>query len=238
MRILQLQVLISLNDYATYSSCVATSCSGTAAFRTDNSNGPNFAIDCVAYSNSCTGFLCSSGTLIRCISANNTGASTYYGFSTGGSSFCILESCMAYGNQGDGIHITAIGGFTIRNCIIYGNTGYAINSPSTLINATSINNDYNAYGGNNSGGAQLNNVSGGAHDVTLTADPTVAGSSNNFALNSTAGGGASCAGAGFPGILRIGGTGYQSIGPLQPNPSTSVTYVINKNQTIFQGVEQ
>ena len=46
------------------------------------------------------------------------------------------------------------------------------------------------------------NYTAGPGDVVLSGDPTTAGASNNFALNSTAGGGAACAGAGFPAYFR------------------------------------
>lgn len=51
-------------------------------------------------------------------------------------------------------------------------------------------------------------------EITLTADPFVSGSTGNFALNSTAGGGAALKATGFPAVTQMG-TGYPDLGALQ-----------------------
>ena len=53
-------------------------------------------------------------------------------------------------------------------------------------------------------------------DVALSASPYTSPGTGNFALNGTAGGGAALKAAGFPGIAPFG-TGYGSIGALQPS---------------------
>lgn len=60
--------------------------------------------------------------------------------------------------------------------------------------------------------------------ISLSVDPFVAPASANYSLNSSATGGALLKGTGFPGVLTIGGTGYMSVGPLQP-PVAVVTAV-------------
>jgi len=68
----------------------------------------------------------------------------------------------------------------------------------------------NAYGSNTSG--NFNNITDTAA-VTLTASPFVG--APNFALNSTAGGGAAVKGTGNPGVTGFIGTGHADIGALQ-----------------------
>lgn len=65
-----------------------------------------------------------------------------------------------------------------------------------------------------------NNWAAGAGDVTLTAGPWTAPGSNNFALNSTTGGGKAAKAAGFPGVTPVG-TGYLDIGSLQSQAGAS-----------------
>lgn len=73
---------------------------------------------------------------------------------------------------------------------------------------------YNAYY-NNKDGESLNIL----HEVgavTLTASPFTNAAGNDFSLNNTAGAGAACREAGFPGALIDGShTGYRDIGALQ-----------------------
>jgi len=98
----------------------------------------------------------------------------------------------------------------LENNIFYNNTTYGasfVSGAAVYIGAS------NAYGAN--GTAARLNIAALSGDVVLTADPFVARTSNNFALNSTAGGGAALKGVGFPGVLQTGGTGHIDIGALQ-----------------------
>lgn len=113
-------------------------------------------------------------------------------------------------NGGDGITLLGNGNtssyLSIVNNIFYGNTGYGVNaSVSTAMIPGS--NSNNAYGSNTAGARQ--SVAVGANDKTLTANPFT--SSVNFLLNTTAGGGAVCAGAGYVGSLG----GSRDIGAVQ-----------------------
>lgn len=225
------------NGSNTFINCVVTSSGGggNAAITFSSGNGPNVFIQCVAYANAAIGFNGEGGTLIGCISASNTG-STSDGFqNTSGDGPFTMINCLSYKNGRDGWRGASASGLgitsIIQGCIFYGNTGDGMNSVNG-VDSTLFNN-FNAYGGNS---ANLNNIIAGPNDVTLSGDPTTAGASENYALNSTSGAGAACKAVGFPGVLQIGGTGYIDIGPLQSQASGGTTvYVINKNQTIFVG---
>jgi hypothetical protein len=76
----------------------------------------------------------------------------------------------------------------------------------------------NVYGYTNGVDSQAIPASGHTYttfsDKTLTVDPFVNAAGGNFALNTTAGGGAALAQAAFPGVSPMG-TGYLDIGPIQ-----------------------
>ena len=176
----------------------------------DQNNCPGFEFNSLSGVFSCT----------FCIAANNIGSTADGFYSTSTSAYQSVMSLVAsasYGNGGSGVNMAAAGviAYNIRNSAIYGNTGSSIKN-SAGPQGYSLNFDYNAYAS-----GTLSNVKAGPHDVILTADPFVNGASLNFALNSTAGGGAALKAAGFPGALQAGGTGYISIGPLQPQASSS-----------------
>lgn len=193
---------------------LVTACSGSEAFRCEQGNGPNYLIDCQAIGNSNNGFLGAVSVWIRCISANNTGVTSdgfQFSTNTGG---VFMDSCLAYGNGRDGFRLVNPDTYIVmRNCIAWGNTGVNFNSAGGTLTLGALTFDYNFYGG---GGSNLNGITAGPHDHTLSADPTTAGASNNFALNNTAGGGAVVRGNAFPGALQLGGTGAAAGGPLQP----------------------
>jgi hypothetical protein len=171
----------------------------------------------VADTNSCpgvdlvaiAGFICKS-----CIIANNSGATVDGVLDAIASVIDIRDftGSAIYGNGRDGYRATGAGGgaLSFHNDWFWGNAGKSINITTSLTQGFQF--DYNAYPA-----ASLTGLTGGPHDVTLTADPSVAGATLNFALNSTAGGGAAIKTAGFPGVLGAGGTGFLAIGPLQPN---------------------
>jgi hypothetical protein len=86
----------------------------------------------------------------------------------------------------------------MQNCVFYGNPGTAVVGFSlSPTNASRC----NAFGNNGSNG-----WAGSQGDVTLTADPFVSGSTGNFALNATSGGGAALKAAGLPANIDIGAT--------------------------------
>jgi hypothetical protein len=107
--------------------------------------------------------------------------------------------------------------FVFINNILYSNGTYGIDMSNAFNQA--VLNYNNAYGANTT--APRHNLAVGTGDVTLTADPFVGRTSNNFALNSTAGGGAALKGVGFPGVTLNMGTGALDVGALQTAASTS-----------------
>lgn len=119
-------------------------------------------------------------------------------------------------NTVDGVRIelsgtAPSGSINAWNNIFYSNTGVGLDAVGHTLAPASVYS--NAYGSN--GGGNIVNVQAGIGDVTLTANPFVSSAANNFALNSTAGGGASLKAAGYPGVLTVGGTGFLDIGALQ-----------------------
>ncbi len=198
----------------------------------------SFASGCRATGNTANGFAITSSTvsLINCISDNNTGASTD-GFNYSSASQGNLIGCVGYTNGRDGIRIASgsLDDINLRNCIFVSNTGNGINALTTnwagFSNLLTQNIDYNAYYNN---AANLVNVPAGIHDQLLTGDPFTNGSSNDFSLNNTAGAGAACRSAGFPGVLQSGGTGYEDIGALRhadPAGSAGMLFVPNLEGT-------
>ena len=131
----------------------------------------------------------------------------------------VLLNNAIINNAGDGVTIdlnstTNPASLLMWNNIIDSNGGFGANGTGTLPLATAMFSFFsNAYRNNTSGA--LHQIPAGIGDVTLTQDPFANRAGNNFALNSTAGGGTACKGVGFPGTLQIGGTGHIDIGPLQ-----------------------
>ena len=127
-----------------------------------------------------------------------------------------IQHCAIVSNTNDGIkHASTIGKLAMLSLddnIIYGNTGWGVHVTNTA--AMIVLNRNNAYGSNTSGAR--NNLAVGTNDVTLTADPFVAKAANDFTLNNTAGGGAACRGAGFPGTIPgLAAAGSADVGAMQ-----------------------
>lgn len=206
--------------------CYATAntISGTTggAFVVANSGQNHYCFVCVAVSNTANGITSSSANqfiCVHCISGNNSGAQGVGFKMNAGSGASILLSSTSFGNSGDGVSfsISTSGSVTIMNTVSYGNTGKDFNNGSTIQTGT-LAFDYNAY---RSG--QTTNTPAGSHDKTISVDPFVASGSNNFALNNTANAGAALQGAGFPGVLTLGGTGSLDIGAVQHAGSVTST---------------
>lgn len=158
----------------------------------------------------------------RCISSNNTGATTD-GFS---GTAAFTESCIAYANGRRGFVATS-NSQTFFNCIAENNGAFGFfqntaGSLMTLINCASYNNT----------SGRLNTVSPAIQDIgpiTGSAEFFVNAAGNNFAFNNTAGGGALFVGAAFPSSLANGATAnYEDLGPAQSQPAATVYHVINK----------
>lgn len=163
--------------------------------------------------------------ILRCIIHSNTGASTD-GIIVFGSLGAAIRNSILYNNGRAGIRLsdsTSPGNASIKNNIIYLNAEFGIYSGSVLLTDPDI--DYNAFLSNTSG--PRNNVPAGSHDITLTADPFVSKSTGNFALNSTAGGGAALKALGFPVTFPLGLTqNYLDIGVAQSQASAAVAALL------------
>jgi len=169
--------------------------------------------------------------LFRCIFYANTGKGAY-NVGNGGTHAdldqnTIVRHCAFVSNTGDGLQINVTGNnglvdVTIESSIFYGNGGYGANV--VVLYGFLL-------GGNNAYGANTTAAYGGAltaqpGDVTLTGDPFNGRTTNDFSLNNTAGAGAACRNAGFPGTMQAGGTGYCSIGPFEPQAAGASTTII------------
>jgi hypothetical protein len=113
---------------------------------------------------------------------------------------------------------------SVTNCIFYGSTGagYAIGGGSAHATAAAVAaGSTNAFGNNTTNRGSPWTATPG--DVTLTASPFTNASAGDYSLNSTAGGGALCKGAGFPGVFPGGtSTGHADIGAVQTAGAAAV----------------
>lgn len=137
-----------------------------------------------------------SGTNSTTISYSTIADNTLGGVAIGGTAFNLLGTVV----------------FSLNNDIFYGNGSYGVSLVSGSVYLPSLQTN-NAYGANSTGAK--NNFADTA-PVTLTADPFTNDSGGNFALNSTAGGGALLKQTGYPGLFPGGTTqGYLDIGATQ-----------------------
>lgn len=136
-----------------------------------------------------------------CMFYNNTGS----GFNDQAGSVSrsnVLKNCGFGANGADGIRVSNSGNIQTLmsiNSICYGNSGFGLNLQSVAAGASpcsAIIQRNNAFGSNTSG-SRNTGAPAGINDVSLTANPWTNPSSGDFTLNSTAGGGAACAGAGW-----------------------------------------
>jgi len=180
--------------------------------------------NCYVHDNTTTGIKINQaqegGVVIGCVIESNSGGSSDGIFGTYRNT---IYGCVLYGNGRDGMRFPnnfAAIQQGVRNNIFDSNAGYGINFTSAFVNgpyALPVIN-YNAFRNNTSGAR--NNVSAGTGDVTLSADPFTNAASGDFSLNTTAGGGAACRAAGFPGVFPGGlTTGYLDIGAAQHQDS-------------------
>jgi hypothetical protein len=127
-----------------------------------------------------------------------------------------LNACAVANNTTDGVDFgtgSAFSTMSASNTIFYGNGRYNVNfSGGVNPGAGMVEGEANAYGG--AGTANFNNVLGSPGDIALGANPFT--SATNFALNSTANGGALLKSLGFPGVFPGGTTtGTINVGPVQ-----------------------
>lgn len=201
-------------DSGSFIACEADNCTTVAAF-TNTGGNTDFSY-CYAHDNTVTGFSISSGVLLFCVSESNTGAGFTYPAGTAGAGLAV--GCVAYNNTSTGF---AAGNSNWRtphfNCIAANNGAFgfsagASNAVQPLVKCATYSNTSGAYANYSTGAVQ-------GH-VTLTADPFTNAAAGDFSLNNTAGGGAACRAAGFPGTFPGGTTtGYADIGAAQHQDS-------------------
>lgn len=156
--------------------------------------------------------------MIRCVVDHNVTAGVLLA-GPGSTGFLIIkDSVIAYNTAAstDGLSVTAagVGRYThISNTIFYGNTRYDYSIAAPGGSSFLYNNAFQS----GTGGMNPSSTSKGTNVITITADPFVSSAANgNFALNTTAGGGAALRATGYPGGFPGGTmTGYGDVGPLQ-----------------------
>lgn len=131
------------------------------------------------------------------IIANNGTHGISWGFSGTSNRSGTITGNILYGNTDDGIRISGLDNVAWNNLpihanILVSNGGYGLNfSAATDANETDFYvgiNNRNAYFDNTSG--EVNNISNGPNDISLTADPFLNAAGDDWNLNETAGGGA------------------------------------------------
>lgn len=182
------------------------------------------------------------GHVSACHIHDNAGLALY-AFVAGATIADTIVSATTNATSTEGAVYVAAGNVTFKNVVIQGSTGNGLYIASGWISATNtIVSGSTLYGMTAAAGAsgnmnRLRNCAGYSNTsghynatsfpvvegfVTLTADPFVSAASGNFALNSTAGGGAACKAAGIPGAFPGGlTTGYLDIGAAQSLSSTA-----------------
>lgn len=194
--------------------CEATTCSGTAAIYSASTNA---VIACYSHDNTTHGFSLAGGYVSDCIADSNSGGSSD-GF-TASSASPSFFNCVAYNNGRDGFRNS--GGFTrsylYLNCIAVSNAGYGFNNGSSAVDGLIF---ILCATYSNTSGAFEATLTAKQGCIALSGDPFTSSAGGDFSLNNTAGAGASCRAAGFPGVFPGGTTtGYLSIGAVEPQAS-------------------
>jgi hypothetical protein len=214
----------------------------------------NVLIDCSDSGCSGMGAFGNGNTLIRYVSSGATGSSNTainlgsacqlregivtgqsgtnsIGVKAGGS--CLISNCVVDGNAGSttiGINLNGSGSVA-ENCIVSNYSGTsAIGYSEPAATITDVTNRWQncADYGNTLAYSTSILAYQKINCVTLSASPYVNSGSNNFALNTTAGGGAACRAAGIPGTWPLlSTTGYRDIGAVQHADPTGGGFIPN-----------
>lgn len=214
--------------------CEVTAGTAAASFGIDM-NGE--VTQCFVHDNACAGIRLSlaDSRAVSNLVVNNSGA-TSDGIQTTVVRTTIRQNT-AHNNGRHGIflNLATYGKSTIVNNLLTNNGGYGfMGNSGTAIPADQIS-DGNAFFSNTSGTRNSMDSTTGIfgvtpytniHDVTLSVSPYVGGTTGttaNFALNNTAGGGAGARAAGSPGTFpgNTGTTSYLDIGAVQTRGSNT-----------------
>ena len=218
----------SVGAYLFASGCTNSGIDGGQLFRchaTGTTGGSGFnsvasAIGCVSSGGTVNGFTLSSpATVVFCISDSNTGGANGFRLASG-AALCL--NCVAYGNGAAGFRMDSNGAFVV-NCIAEGNGGHGYSSSASRANARA----YTSAGYNNTSGNVDTATLPGVSVTALTGSPFTNAAGDDFSLNNTAGAGASCRAAGFPGTYTSGSTtGYLDIGAAQHQDAGGSTVIV------------
>jgi hypothetical protein len=191
--------LIGLSTGITVAIAQVTDCYGTGCGTTFSLSNAGTCRGCVSSGHTVRGFdITAAGAVcIRCIADSTTTAGAI-GFDVRASTG-LMDQCIAYGHTGAGafgFHWNSGANGNAWNCIAWGNaTNFWVSGAGV---AAAINLFACANGGaTTTEFASLfsNELHG---QITLTADPFVSAATGNYALNTTAGGGAALKAAGWP----------------------------------------
>lgn len=184
--------------------CETTGCSTQPAFLASVASATNNLLyACESHGNTVTGFSAVGNQLVNCISYANSGASSD-GFYTG-TARGVFINCSSYNNGRDGFRNDSGNPAAFINCIAEANV-VGFNSDNTagnnpfLINCAGFNNSGGNFTTANYGNGQVFGF------LALTASPFTSPGTGNFALNNTAGGGASVKAVGSPTVFPSGTT--------------------------------
>ena len=197
--------------------------------------GTNWIVGCNFHDNPGTAYLGHGGPgnyipttlLFNIFNNNNTGAGGFPGTvfintAQGGGepAGSLIYGNIFYNNQSNALNINAGSNeYVVLGNIFEGNVKAVtaalvsnnLNGNNTLY--TSINSYHNNTA--NTSCAGLGYICTDSTDTFPSASPFTNAGANDFTLNSTAGGGALLKGVGYIGVVPLGGTGYQDVGPLQ-----------------------
>jgi hypothetical protein len=219
--------------------CEATGGGAAATAGINHTSNIGLATRCFVHDNACKGIVCLAGyDLADNLIVNNSGASSDGVQAQTGT---VVINNTIHNNGRDGIRNSGAtyGGILWINNLLTNNAGFGLTGSNGVAIPAGPDYDGNAYFGNGSGNRNLIDSTAGlygvtpytnVHDVILTASPYVGpttGASANFNLNSTAGGGAACRGAGQPGPFpgNSGTTAAGDIGAAQHADSGGAHFI-------------
>lgn len=208
-----------LGSGMSFINCEIKNCtSGGILAQEVTNNGEPLIFGCYIHDNNGPGFIGSRAVkLINCVIVDNVGDGIECSANGG---IIIVNNCIIANNGGDGISMGSTGSdgagtpfIYAINSIIYGNGAFGITfgaNGGIVVNANT------AYGANTSGNFGANITELVSTIVALSGDPFTNAAAGDYTLNNTAGAGASCREAGFPGAWDSATmTGYMSIGTMQ-----------------------
>ena len=213
-----------------YVNCYATGCGNSFIPATSS-----VLIGCTSLAHTTEGFKCSGKNYIHlfdCLCANGTGGD---GFDLSVNNWSSAVNCVSYNNASGsavGFDLTSSNGILLDNCIAYSNAGGGIMSGGVSLANCWF---FNVAVGNNTGSdidAKLLPLSPRG-TITLTAIPFTNAGSNDFSLNTTAGGGALLRAAGFPSTFQgLSTTSHLDVGLAQhADPAATGGMLVNPRKT-------